>query len=102
MALLPELSGDFQSIDFLTFPPGDFVAGLVQLAMMTAAERYGELVADLHADGARLCKTQVMRIARLPTADEAGLGGDEFEMDPVVYPLGRGDGQGAFIDAARC
>ena len=57
MAFLPQLSGHFQGIDFVVLPPGDFVASLMELAMMAAAERHGELVADFHADSARLRKT---------------------------------------------
>ena len=41
--------------------------------MMNTAEGYGELVADFEAQGSRLGKPQVMRIGRLPAADEAGL-----------------------------
>ena len=40
---------------------------------MTAAERHGELIADFEAQGSGLGKPQVMRIGRLPAADEAGL-----------------------------
>ena len=73
MALLPKFSGDFQSVDLVLLPPGGLVASLMELAMMTATERYGELIADLHADGAGLGKAQVMRIRRLPATDEAWL-----------------------------
>ena len=45
----------------------------MQLPMMTAAERNGELVADFEADGSGLGKPQVMRIGGLPAADETGL-----------------------------
>jgi hypothetical protein len=45
----------------------------VNLAMMSTAERDGELIADFEAQGSRLGKPQVMRIGRLPAADEAGL-----------------------------
>jgi hypothetical protein len=45
----------------------------MQLAMVAAAERNGELVTDFETQGARLGKPQMMRIGRLPVADEAGL-----------------------------
>ena len=45
----------------------------MQLPVMTAAERYGELVADFKANGPGLGKAQVMRVGWLPAADEAGL-----------------------------
>ena len=45
----------------------------MQLPMMTAAERYRELVADFETQRSELGKPQVMRIGRLPAADETGL-----------------------------
>jgi hypothetical protein len=45
----------------------------VNLAMMRTAQGYGELIADFEAQGSGLRKPQVMRIGRLPAADEAGL-----------------------------
>jgi hypothetical protein len=41
--------------------------------MMRTAEGYGEFIADFEAEGSRLGKPQVMRIGRLPAADEARL-----------------------------
>ena len=73
MGLLPETSGDRQRFDLEVSPPGHFIAGLVQLPMMTAAERDGELVADFKADGSGLGKAQVMRVARVPAANKTGL-----------------------------
>ena len=69
MRLLPKRLGDLQRLDVEPLPPGDFIAGLMQLPVMTAAERNGELVADLEADGSGLGKAQVMRIGWLPAAD---------------------------------
>ena len=45
----------------------------MQLPMMATAERHGELIADLEAQGSGLGKPQMMRIGRLPAADQAGL-----------------------------
>ena len=45
----------------------------MQLPMMTATERYGELVADFESERSGLGKPQVMRVGRLPAADETGL-----------------------------
>ena len=73
MGLFPKPLGDLQRFDVEVAPPGHFIAGLVQLPVMTAAERNGELVADFKADGCRLCKPQVMRVARLTTTYETGL-----------------------------
>ena len=73
MRSFPEASRDFQGIHPVTVPPRAFIAGFVQLPMMPAAKRYRELIADFEANGSRLGKPQVMRIGRLPTADEARL-----------------------------
>jgi hypothetical protein len=45
----------------------------MQLTMMHAAERHGELVADLQAKASRLCKAQMMSIGGLITANQTGL-----------------------------
>ena len=78
MALFPKRSGDVQRLDLPILPPRHLIAGLMQLPMMDSAKGNGELVADLHAKGARLRKPEVMRIARLPTTDQAGLRCDKI------------------------
>ena len=64
--------------DLEALPPTFLIANLMKLPMMTAAERHRELVADLHADGARLSKPKVVRVSGLPAADQAGLRGHEL------------------------
>jgi hypothetical protein len=73
MAFFPQVLGGLHWLDPQICPPGHFIAGLMQLPMMTAAERYGEFVADFETQGSGLRKPQVMRIGRLPAADQAGL-----------------------------
>ena len=73
MCLLPKPLGNLQCVDVQILPPCHFIAGLMQRPMMTAAEGYGELVADFETEGSGLCETQVMRIGRLTAADDAGL-----------------------------
>jgi hypothetical protein len=70
----------------------------MQLPMMTAAERYGELVADFETQRSELGKAQMMRIGRLPAADQAGLCSHESQMGFVTQPFGLGDGEEALID----
>ena len=65
---------------------------------MTAAERYGELVADLETQRSGLRKPQMMRIGRLPATDQAGLRGDESQVGFVTQPLGLGYGEKTFVD----
>ena len=98
MRLLPKLLGDGQGIDFQVLPPSYFIAGLMQVPMMTAAQRHCELVADFETQGSGLCEPQVMRIGRLPAANEAGLRGNEPQMGFVTQPFGLGDGENALVD----
>ena len=71
--LFPKLLGNLERVDLEVLPPCHFIAGLMQLPMMTAAERDGEFVANFEAEGSGLGEPQMMRIARLPAADEARL-----------------------------
>ena len=73
MALFPKPLGDLKRVDIQVMPPGYFIAGLVQLTMMVAAEGYGELIADFQAQGPGLGKAQMMRIGLLAPADQAWL-----------------------------
>jgi hypothetical protein len=99
--LFPKLVCDRQGIDFQIFPPGQFIAGLMQLSMMASAEGYSELVADFKPEGSGLRKPQVMRVAGLPAAHEARLRGNEPQMGLVTQPLGLADGKKAFVDLRR-
>jgi hypothetical protein len=58
----------------------------VQLAVMGAAERDGELVTDLLSQPAGLGKAQVMRIAGVPAAHQAWLFDDEAQVLPIALP----------------
>ena len=49
MGLLPKPFGDLEYVDIETLPPGDLITGLMQLPVMTTAERYCEFIADLHS-----------------------------------------------------
>jgi len=73
MRLFPKPLGDLQRFEVEVSPPGHLVAGLMQLPVMPAAERNGELVADFESNGSGLCKPQVMRVAGLTTTYETGL-----------------------------
>ena len=62
MSLAPEFVSDAHRIDAELCPPSNFVSGAVQLAMMGAAERNGELVAHLLAQACWLRKAQVVGV----------------------------------------
>jgi hypothetical protein len=49
VGLVPKPPGDFERIDVEVVPPRNLVACLVKLAVMAAAERNGELIADFEA-----------------------------------------------------
>ena len=58
--MLPETFCDLKRIDLQIVPPGSLIAGLMQLSVMAAAQRYGELITHLETDRPRLRKPQVM------------------------------------------
>jgi hypothetical protein len=60
--LFPELAGDLDRIDAGLLPPGFFGAGAMNRAVMRATEWDGEFIAHLAAEGARLHKSDVMRV----------------------------------------
>ena len=100
VSLFPEPLGDFQRFDLEIFPPCHLIADLMQLTMMTAAERDGEFITDFKANRSGLGKPQVMRIGRLTAADETGLGGHKPQMGFVAQAFGFGDSENALVDAA--
>jgi hypothetical protein len=59
-------------------PPRSLVAVPVQLAMVEAANRDGEFVADFASERARLGKTKMMRFGRGAATHDAGLPRDKF------------------------
>src|SRR5262245_55514481 len=62
MRFFPKASRDRERINPPAVPPCPFIAGLVQLPVMATAQRHGELIAHLEADGSGLGEPQVMRI----------------------------------------
>jgi hypothetical protein len=68
MRLYPELVGHGHGIDAELQPPLPFFGGLVNLAMVRAADRHGELIADLAAQGLGLGETQMVGVGRLAAA----------------------------------
>ena len=73
MCLFPKAFGNFKCVNLEALPPDDFVAGLMQLAVMAPTERDSEFVAHLHAERAWLRKAQMMRIGWLTSADHTRL-----------------------------
>ncbi len=71
----------------------------MELAVVAAAQRDGELVADLAAKCPRLRDAQVMGIAGLAAADQARLAGDKPQMVLIADAPRLGECEGAFVDA---
>jgi hypothetical protein len=69
-----------------------------EIAVMRAAEGDRKLVADLLSQSARLRKPQMMGIAGLPAADEAGLFGHKAQVDTVWQPSRLRQSKNAFVD----
>src|SRR5262249_15268279 len=101
MRLFPKVARNFERIDPTVVPPRLLIAGLVQLSMMSAAERHGEFIARLETNGPGLCKPQVMRVRGVPSTDEARLGGNKFKVCLVSQPLGLGERELALVDLVR-
>ena len=61
-AFQPQRAGGAGRIDPGLLPPCGFVAAVMDLTMMTSAQRDGELVADLSAECTALGKSEVVGI----------------------------------------
>ena len=98
MCCAPQLTGACKGIDTGPTPPRRLIAMPMQFAMMTAAERDGEFVADLAGERPALGKAQVMGVARLPAADQTGLLGDEAHVVAITNAPRLGVGQDGLVD----
>jgi hypothetical protein len=97
--LHPQRVGNRANIDPEAVPPCDFIAGPVDLAVMSAAERNREFVAHLSAERAGLRESQMMGIGGLPPADEAGLRGHEPQMGLIAVTARFTNGKHALVDS---
>ena len=68
---------------------------------MASAQGNSKFVADFEAQRSGLRKLQVMRIGRLPSADQTRLRGHESQMGFITQPLGLGDSEKALVDLRR-
>ena len=86
LPLVPESECEWNRINLVGLPPSRLIAFEVELAVVEATERNGELVADFHADGSGLGKAQMVRIGRHTTAHKARLAWDKLSMLLVAQP----------------
>jgi len=98
MRLPPQFFRDRSRIDSGLLPPCRFITVTMQFAMVSAAERDGELVTDLAAERSALCEAEVMGVGRLPFADQAGLLRDVTEVIAVADAPRLGEGECGFVD----
>ena len=98
--LFPKPRSDREGVDPHVVPPGDLVAAVVELTVVIAAERHGELIADFGAERPRLGEADVVRVGRGPAAQDARLRGDVAQMVLVTDPSGLTQNQHALIDPA--
>jgi hypothetical protein len=70
----------------------------MELAMMSATERDRELVADFASECPILREAQMMGIARLTPADQAGLPGDKADMLAIANAARLGMRQYRLVD----
>jgi hypothetical protein len=82
--LLPQFSGNSNRIKLDRFPPCRFVAPAMEHTMVGAAKWNYELVTDPAAERARLSKSQMVRIRRPSSAQQAGLRGHELQVRTVA------------------
>ena len=68
-------------------PPGSFIAAAVDLAMVPAAQRNNEFIADLPAERPALRKAKMMGICWPSPADQARMLGDKLDVIPVTHPV---------------
>ena len=97
-AHVPEVIRHRQRINFFPLPPRQFIARRVEVPVMQRAERHREGVRYLAAQGAGLRKLQVVRLGRLPPADQAGVRGDKPQVILVAEALHFRDGEEALVD----
>ena len=82
----PKLVSGGERIDAGLFPPCKFVARAVNFAMMHAAERDNELVADLTPECTLLREAKMMRVRRLAPADQAWALGYPLDVNFIAKP----------------
>ena len=86
LCMLPKTERRCFGINVDQRPPCFLIHLAVQLAVVNAAQRDSELVADFAAKGPRLHKPKVVGIAGLPTTHQTRRGGDKVEVLLVADP----------------
>jgi hypothetical protein len=99
MPLQPKRAGTDGRINTGIFPPCGFIARAMSLPMVAAAQRHGELIADLAAQCAVLRKAQMVGVCRPAPTNQARLFGHELDVLLVTKAAWLRMGQPALINA---
>src|SRR5580698_6198842 len=99
MSFKPQLAGRDGRIDSRLAPPFGFIAMAVEFAVMSTAERHGELVADLATERPALGKAHMMGVAGVTAADQAGLLRHKVHMLAIADAPRLGMAENGLIDA---
>ena len=86
MARQPKYAGNIRRIDADVFPPYDLVTAVMNFAVMTPAQRYGEFIAHFPPERTALREAEVVSVRWSPTADQTSMCGDKLHMIPVTNP----------------
>jgi hypothetical protein len=99
MRVQPQRAGVRGRIDTGVLPPRGFITTAMDLTVVTAAQRYGELVAHLSPERAVLREPQMMGIGGAAAANQTRLFGHELDVVPVTKAARLGMDQLALVDA---
>ena len=99
MGLYPQGASNAGRINASIFPPCDFIARAMGLAMMAPAQRHGELITDLAAERAVLGEAQMMGVCRPAPTNQASLFGHELDVLLVAKAAWLRMGKPALVNA---
>ncbi len=86
MGVQPQYAGREGRINSDALPPRGFIAATMDLAMVSAAQWNGVLIADLSAECPALGKSEVVGIRGSATANQTRVLGDSFDVIAVTNP----------------
>jgi hypothetical protein len=101
MGFAPIHARHAQSINPLTFPPCDFIAAPMELPVVTAAQWNSELVAYFAGQSAALRESEMMRVRRLSTTDEARFLDNGPDMVSIANPTWLGQRERTLVASMR-
>jgi hypothetical protein len=86
MRLQPQRAGGNGWIDTSLLLPSGFITTAMDLTVVTAAQRDGELVADLSTECPALRVSEVVGIRRTSPANKTRVLGDSFDVISITNP----------------